>query len=109
MFYSTVKVIGNKLPTLGTKLNAELERALDKAVLDAIAAADPNTRRRSSDLVNTKETLEKKGERTLVWLMDYALYQDQGTVHMDGTKFTEFAANAGQKSITKSMQKLRIV
>lgn len=106
-FLATLVIRSHK-PGMAESFDKEVERILDRAVLKAIEKADPATPFLTGDLRREKEVNEEPGERQIVWLMDYAAYQDKGTTHHSGAHFTDVAVQAGKESLVKDFQNLRI-
>lgn len=106
MIGAVATVLFNRVGKVGEKLERETERILDIAVDAGIQAADPVTRHDTGELRRNKRIDESKGERVVLWLQDYAAYQDQGTVHQSGTNFTGAAAKAGTNVIVREFSSI---
>jgi hypothetical protein len=99
----------NKFPGMEDRFQQEVEDTMDRAVLAAIQAADPQTRVDTGALRANKEVIESSDERIIRWLQEYALYQDQGTIFHSGTNFTEAAAQAGSRVMAGDFNISRVV
>lgn len=98
----------NKLPSAAANLESELERVLDLAVAEGIQRSTPKTPVDRGDLRRNLQIDREEGSRRILWLQDYSLYQDQGTVHNAAHNFAATAAKAGQKVIIRELSSLNL-
>lgn len=104
-----VVVTRNMLPGLADRFENEVADVINHGILTAIEAADPLTRVDTGDLIGNKfPTYAEPGklEGEIHWAMEYAEYQNSGTVYMDGTHFADEGAKAGHDDIEAGLSGL---
>lgn len=104
MIGAAVIVRSNDCPRIAGRIDAGVDRALDRAVLTCIAVADPLTRRDTGALIGNKTIERGDDSRTITWNQDYSGFQNYGTVYMSGTHFAETGAAAGHEALQAGLR-----
>lgn len=96
----------NNLPRIVANMDNKLQTALDHATAVCIREADKQTRRDTGDLIRNK-TIDKGAEdRVVHWLMEYAIYQNEGTSVMSGTHFAQAGLDAALPDLQNGLKGL---
>lgn len=92
----------NDVPRLANTFLPGVADAINHGINSAIEAADPLTREDTGDLIGNKDiqyATEGKLEGEVVWEMEYAVYQNEGTYKMSGTHFADEGAEVGGRAM----------
>lgn len=96
----------NHIPGVVPKAQAGAADALNKATARTISVADPLTRVDTGLLKGNKQVVSASAgslEASVMWLQEYAIYQDKGTVFMSGTFFADNGAEAAKPQLVADM------